>query len=78
MPNKKLSLRTRKPGKTDPASDTSISPGNIAAHKQAEEDIENDPELSTKPLAEDDLDEGELARLEGEKESFLDVKKIST
>ena len=65
MPNKKRSPRTRKPIKADPTSHT--PPNIIAAHKQAEEDIENDPDLSTKPLAEDDLDEGELARLEGEK-----------
>ena len=37
-----------------------------AAHKAADEDIEQDPELSTKPEPGDDLDEGELARLEGE------------
>jgi hypothetical protein len=38
----------------------------IAAHKQADKDIEQDPDLSTKPSPGDDLDEGELARLEGE------------
>jgi hypothetical protein len=37
-----------------------------AAHKAADEDIEQDPDLSTKPEPGDDLDEGELARLEGE------------
>ena len=37
-----------------------------AAHKQADKDIEQDPDLSTKPEPGDDLDEGELARLEGE------------
>lgn len=36
------------------------------AHRQAEEDIEKDPDLSMIPAKEDDLDEGELARLEGE------------
>ncbi len=36
------------------------------AHEQAESDIEKDPDLSTKPKPGDDLDEGELARLEGE------------
>lgn len=36
------------------------------ARKIAEEDIEADPDLSTKPEPGDDLDEGELARLEGE------------
>lgn len=37
-----------------------------AAHKEADKDIEQDPELSPKPSPGDDLDEGELARLEGE------------
>ncbi len=36
------------------------------AHDQAEKDIEQDPDLSSEPHREDDLDEGELARLEGE------------
>ena len=36
------------------------------AHDQAEKDIEQDPDLNTKPHSEDELDEGELARLEGE------------
>jgi hypothetical protein len=36
-----------------------------AAHKEADKDIEKDPELSPKPKPGDDLDEGELARLEG-------------
>ena len=36
------------------------------AHEQAEKDIEMDPDLSSKPEPGDDLDEGELARLEGE------------
>jgi len=38
----------------------------VEAHKQAEKDIDNDPDLSTLPEPGDDLDEGELARLEGE------------
>lgn len=36
------------------------------AHKQAEQDIEKDPDLNLEPKPGDDLDEGELARLEGE------------
>ena len=36
------------------------------AHHQADRDIEKDPDLATKPRKGDDLDEGELARLEGE------------
>ncbi|MEP6926906.1 MAG: hypothetical protein ABI834_04680 [Ginsengibacter sp.] len=39
----------------------------LAAHKEADRDIEQDPDLSAKPKPGDDLDEGELARLEGEK-----------
>ena len=39
---------------------------NTAAHKEADKDIEKDPELSNKPAPEDDLDETELAQLEGE------------
>ena len=37
-----------------------------AAHKAADKDIEQDPDIKTKPETGDDLDEGELARLEGE------------
>jgi len=36
------------------------------ALEQAEKDISNDPDLSDEPDPADDLDEGELARLEGE------------
>ena len=38
----------------------------LAAHKEADKDIEQDPDLSKKPGPADDLDEGELARLDGE------------
>jgi hypothetical protein len=38
----------------------------LAAHKEADKDIEQDPDLSPMPNPADDLDEGELARLEGE------------
>lgn len=36
------------------------------AHDQAEKDMEKDPEVHSKHEPGDDLDEGELARLEGE------------
>jgi hypothetical protein len=36
------------------------------AHEQAEKDIEKDPDLNASPKPGDDLDEGELARLEGD------------
>ncbi len=35
------------------------------AHDQAENDIEKDPDLKNEKVKTDDLDEGELARLEG-------------
>lgn len=38
----------------------------IAAHDQAEKDIEQDAELSISASPENDLDEGELARFEAE------------
>jgi hypothetical protein len=38
----------------------------IAAHNEAEKDIEEDGELSLKPEPIDDLDEGESARFEDE------------
>jgi len=38
----------------------------MEAHKEAEKDMEKDPDLNTKPEPGDDLDEGELAKLEGE------------
>ena len=37
-----------------------------AAHKEANKDIKQDPDLSPMPWPGDDMDEGELARLEGE------------
>ena len=49
------------------SADNSTRGGNIAeAMKQAEKDISKDPDLSNEPDPADDLDEGELARLEGE------------
>ena len=38
----------------------------IAAHDQAEKDIDQDPDLNSTSNPEDEMDEGELARLEGE------------
>jgi len=38
----------------------------VEAHKQADKDIEKDPDLNPKTNPEDEMDEGELARLEGE------------
>lgn len=37
------------------------------AHEIADMDMKKDPEFDDKPDRADDLDEGELARLEGEK-----------
>lgn len=36
----------------------------IAAHNQAEKDMEEDPDLNTKPNPKADLDEGEVVRFE--------------
>jgi len=38
----------------------------IRAHDQADKDIGQDPDLTSKTNPGDELDEGELARLEGE------------
>ena len=55
--------------------DKKIKPGKSAkpepkpakkAHEQADKDIEEDPDLNSKNRKEEDLDEGELANLEGE------------
>lgn len=46
--------------------DTNEKKHTSEAHNQAEKDIEADPDLNTESHREDDLDEGELARLEGE------------
>jgi hypothetical protein len=45
----------------------------IAAHDQAERDIEEDAELSLTPEPIDDLDEGESARFEAEGSTADDV-----
>ena len=36
------------------------------AHNQADNDIDQDPDMTSEANPEDELDEGELARLEGE------------
>lgn len=62
MPKKKIH-----PGNNHPKNDDAIQKGkSIEAHEQADKDIEQDPDLNAKSNPEDDLDEGELARLEGE------------
>ena len=58
---KKYKMQEKKYSETKPE-DEEIK----EAHELAEKDIENDPDLSMKPKPGDDLDEGELARLEGE------------
>lgn len=45
-----------------------------SAHKQADKDIQTDEDLSVKG-PEDELDEGELARLEGEDDGEMDISK---
>ena len=51
-----------------PASEKKIP----SAHKQADKDIQTDEDLSVKG-PEDELDEGELARLEGEDDGEMDI-----
>ncbi|MEP6596280.1 MAG: hypothetical protein ABJA71_10055 [Ginsengibacter sp.] len=64
MPRKKSSKQNKKI-KKEIVPTKAVDP--IAeAHRLAEKDIEADPDLTTKPEQGDDLDEGELARLEGE------------
>ncbi len=46
--------------------DKSVTSVTAAAHEEAEKDMESDPDLNDKPDPAKDLDEGELARLEGE------------
>ena len=61
MPGKKPSKQNKKIKKENKPDDRVKE-----AHRFAEKDIDADPDLSTKPEQGDDLDEGELARLEGE------------
>ena len=59
--------RTEKENKEAPGSSLSAQQQQTKqAHDVAEKDIEKDPELNSRPERGDDLDEGELARLEGE------------
>jgi hypothetical protein len=50
------------------ASENSETPQQIIvkAHTEADKDMEKDPDLNAQPGPGDDLDEGELARFEGE------------
>lgn len=45
----------------------------IAAHEQAEKDMEEDTDLSPKPSPTDDLDEGEMARFEDNNDKTQDI-----
>lgn len=60
--------KKKTPASPEPKKDTrSVEKEKIAeAHHQADKDIEQDPDLASKPNPEDEMDEGELARLEGE------------
>jgi hypothetical protein len=44
------------------------------AHQQAENDIAQDPDLNHHPSPEENLDGGELARLEGQDDEEMDLK----
>ena len=61
MQKKKTNQPKDKP-KQDPDNKENI----VKAHKEADKEMEKDPDLTTRPEKGDDLDEGELARLEGE------------
>jgi hypothetical protein len=63
MPEKKSSEQNKETKKeTANEADDPVT----KAHRLAVEDIEADPDLNTQPEPGDDLDEGELARFEGE------------
>ena len=64
-----MEKKKKKKNVSDKARKVSHPPGNnnvMEAHKQADKDIEKYPDLKPKPHPEDEMDEGELARLEGE------------
>ena len=58
-----MAKSVKKKSQEKPLSDEDI---NIKAHREAEEDIENDPEMDMDEEPGDDLDEGELARFDGD------------
>ena len=62
MTKKKTNNTPERKKDDEPAKNKNFS----QAHNAAEKDIEKDPDLNTKHHRGDDLDEGELARLEGE------------
>jgi hypothetical protein len=64
MTDKKLKRKNKGTGKS--SAENEKKDLITEAHRIAEEDMETDADLSTKPQPGDDLDEGELARLEGE------------
>jgi len=63
MPVKKSSKQNKKLKKENTQKPDALI---TEAHRLAERDIQTDPDLTSKPEVGDDLDEGELARLEGE------------
>jgi hypothetical protein len=75
-----MSTQKKTPGAGDGSGTTKINedstkPNNekeqvIAAHDEAEADIEKDPDMEL-PTRTDDLDEGELANLGGDKNDLI-------
>jgi len=63
MPRKKKAASEYNPSEKKNAKEKEKT---VEAHEQADKDIKKDPDLATQPRPEDNLDEGELARLEGE------------
>ena len=64
-------MQDKKPKET-PRKNNSIP----SAHKQADKDIQTDEDLSQKG-PEDELDEGELARLEGQDDGEMDISDVN-
>lgn len=62
----KKKIKTEPSKNLHPPQPTAEKKRAIDAHREADKDIEKDPDLTSKPHRGDDLDEGELARLEGE------------
>lgn len=59
-------MQTVRPNQADGTGKQNDQQNTAEALKQAEKDLRNDPDLNPKQDPAADLDEGELARLEGE------------
>lgn len=69
-------MQNKKTITTDTAANSKQTAGKqpmSPAHTQADNDIAKDPEFNNEPAPEDGLDEGELAKLEGQDDGEMDV-----